>query len=472
MAGKKVIVLEYFVECAVRSAQRVAQFTGKPPDTITSGCASPDLMLREMTRGYGLVQVIKHPASYHAQKKYYDEILTIWYNLSKKEKSVKKRTTVLCTGKFFLQEEVARAICKTGDTLLRLEYTSIHDIVEYEQRIQKIVLRENPSSFFSINMLGIDSSGIISEYTLRHGIPVVVWFVDDPRPIVQSKLDYITRNMVAFCWERSYIDELIKAGFHSVHYLPLATDPEIFKKSKEAQTRDVAFVGSSMAGDFRTSLRSKFLWNTTIEAVVVNVALQLMSTPLLDIDRAVSDEFTSQGSVPPFTDQRNRTWLRSYIIHTAGMLKRQRMIQSVQKKMKVAIYGDQKGWREICGTDSVCSPEIDYRTKCAGIYRSTKVNLNTTSCQMLTAVNQRVFDVPACGGFLLTDYQSDLDELFQKDELAVYRTLEELNELILYYLSNDSAREKLAAKASVRILREHTYETRYKKLQSILKMSI
>ena len=37
------------------------------------------------------------------------------------------------------------------------------------------------------------------------------------------------------------------------------------------------------------------------------------------------------------------------------------------------------------------------------LYNACKINFNATSLQMKEAVNQRVFDVPACGAFLLTD---------------------------------------------------------------------
>ena len=60
-------------------------------------------------------------------------------------------------------------------------------------------------------------------------------------------------------------------------------------------------------------------------------------------------------------------------------------------------------------------PDVDYRSEIAQWYRRIKINLNITSCQMPTALNQRVFDVPACGGFILNDNQTDLKELFSPD---------------------------------------------------------
>ena len=80
---------------------------------------------------------------------------------------------------------------------------------------------------------------------------------------------------------------------------------------------------------------------------------------------------------------------------------------------------------------------------------------------MKEAVNQRVFDVPACGAFILTDYQKGLDELFDVGkEMIVYRDKDEIPVLVKYYLDNPEKREAVAKKGAERVLKEHTYKHR------------
>ncbi len=84
---------------------------------------------------------------------------------------------------------------------------------------------------------------------------------------------------------------------------------------------------------------------------------------------------------------------------------------------------------------------------------------------MNKAVNQRVFDVPACGAFLLTDHQESLGELFDiGKEVIVFDCPEDIPDLLRYYLKNPDKREKIALQGRERVLKEHTYQHRLKSI--------
>jgi len=84
---------------------------------------------------------------------------------------------------------------------------------------------------------------------------------------------------------------------------------------------------------------------------------------------------------------------------------------------------------------------------------------------MRNAVNQRVFDVPAAGKFLLTDYKSQLEALMDVGkEVVCYREKEEIPELARFYLTHDSLREKIAQRGRKRVLADHTYTRRVAEL--------
>jgi len=73
-----------------------------------------------------------------------------------------------------------------------------------------------------------------------------------------------------------------------------------------------------------------------------------------------------------------------------------------------------------------------YSDEIAKIYQTSKININVTKLMLESTVNQRVFDVPACGGFLLTDYRTDLETLFELDrEMICYRGLEDLEKKVV-----------------------------------------
>jgi len=75
--------------------------------------------------------------------------------------------------------------------------------------------------------------------------------------------------------------------------------------------------------------------------------------------------------------------------------------------------------------------------------------------------NQRVFDVPASGTFLLTEYEKGLEELYNiGEEVETFRTTEELKDKVAYYLNNEAARERIARKGYERVMRLGTWEHR------------
>jgi spore maturation protein CgeB len=79
---------------------------------------------------------------------------------------------------------------------------------------------------------------------------------------------------------------------------------------------------------------------------------------------------------------------------------------------------------------------------------------------MPSAVNQRVFDIPLCERFVISDCQSDLLELFPKNALCTAASPEEYADLAKFYLKNSEAKEEIIKNAREHILKEHLYVNR------------
>ncbi|MCK5074896.1 MAG: glycosyltransferase family 1 protein, partial [Calditrichia bacterium] len=68
----------------------------------------------------------------------------------------------------------------------------------------------------------------------------------------------------------------------------------------------------------------------------------------------------------------------------------------------------------------------------------------------------RVFDVPAAGGFVLTDWKESLTDLFDvENELATFKSIEEMNDKISFYYNNPDLRKKIMGNARERVINEH-----------------
>ena len=73
-------------------------------------------------------------------------------------------------------------------------------------------------------------------------------------------------------------------------------------------------------------------------------------------------------------------------------------------------------------------------------------------------IKGRDFEVPGCGGFLITGRTSEIERYYEPDrEIVIADTMGELIEQCRHYLANDAQRQAIADAALARTLREHTY---------------
>ncbi|MBM3229792.1 glycosyltransferase [Candidatus Parvarchaeota archaeon] len=103
--------------------------------------------------------------------------------------------------------------------------------------------------------------------------------------------------------------------------------------------------------------------------------------------------------------------------------------------------------------------------KMVEIFNRSKINLNFNFITGGTQMNARLFEVTACGGFVLTPDNYDLPRYFEAGkEVVCYESPSDLVEKIRYYLSHEAEREKIAEAGYRRTLAEHSYEKRFEKI--------
>ena len=84
-------------------------------------------------------------------------------------------------------------------------------------------------------------------------------------------------------------------------------------------------------------------------------------------------------------------------------------------------------------------------------------------------IKGRNFEIPAMGGFLLTQDAEDLYNYYEPDkEIAVFKDFNELTEKIKYYLDHENERIAIAKAGHERTIKDHTWENRFKNIFSII----
>lgn len=314
------------------------------------------------------------------------------------------------------------------------------------------LLEFKPDFVLSINCSGMDEQGLFARFFADLQLPYVTWFVDDPRTILMDRTVYASEYAMALTWDASYEEYLRGLQFGVVQTMPLAVDPALFN-ADPPDSWDIppSFVGNSMA-DFAAR---EWAWLAERPALAGAIHEAFDAGRITRQCFADGIEALLGRAVAAALDPDERRHAEMYcFIEGTRRLRWELMTRLVPEG--VIIRGDD-AWRELGGA---CGPYVNYSQELPHYYRRCAINLNITSIQMPTTVNQRVFDCPAAGGFLITDAQPALLDLFAEDEVLIYRTPDECIDLLRFYRSRPEQRTEFIRKARRRILQEHTYAHR------------
>ncbi|MBI4620100.1 MAG: glycosyltransferase [Desulfobacterales bacterium] len=371
---------------------------------------------------------------------------------------------------YFLTHEVEKTIKRLGHRVLKVPIRKGEDGEVTITRLMERIIEFKPDFFLTINHLGFDEAGELASFFKTIEMPAASWYVDSPNIIVKAFNKNVSPYVSVFLWDKGYIEDMEAMGFAEVAYLPLATDEDIFRPIKlrpsdiKRYGADVGFVGNSMVDSVVEKLKKV---PEELHPFLERMAELLSSSrmPFDELLKTIDEGYLEKiKSLIP----RLRLFLEAAILWRATLLYRLSCIETL-KDFNPCIHGD-KDWKKLLGNGYRLGHSLNYYRELPVFYNACKVNFNATSLQMEQAVNQRVFDVPACGGFLLTDHQGAIEELFDVGkEVVTYKDKDEIPELVRFYLDNPDARKAIAVKGRDRVLKEHTYKHRLNAVIQVMK---
>ncbi|WP_461208787.1 CgeB family protein [Desulfocurvus sp. DL9XJH121] len=381
------------------------------------------------------------------------------------------------TSDYFLLGELVRASERLGAPHFFLNIGSKETgRAEFVEQLLAAVVEFKPDFIFTINHLGVDREGVLVDLMERLKLPLASWFVDNPHLILYLYNRLVSPWTALFTWDADNVDSLRTMGFEHVRYLPLATDVSRFKPMPPGRA----------GGAWRS--RVSFVGNSMIYKVGQRMKAGRFPRPLLLTYREVAAGFgaSDDRSVSAYLrrehpdlaahfdalgDNERRLAFETMITWEATRQYRHKCVAGTLG-FSPLIAGDW-GWRRTFPDEGGAwrwHKELSYYDELPLFYPQAKVNFNCTSQQMKGAVNQRVFDVPACGAFVLTDHRVQMENLLEPGaEVAFYKDPADVPEMIKRYLDDPEARERIARAARRRILAEHTYEHRLETLFKAMK---
>ncbi len=324
-----------------------------------------------------------------------------------------------------------------------------------------------------------DFSESISYACMKTGIPYVSWVYDTPQKELYTDYALYPCNYI-FVFDKVQWQRMKEIGIKNVYFMPLAIHGEKIKlelrMSPKKYVCDVAFVGQlyrvsnteaviaaapeQIKGEINDCISQCFMqWNDDIRmhgSMSEKCAVFFDSVEKIPVEQRypyITKEFYYEAAV-----------LSRMIAHR----ERVQALNMLAEKYDVRFYTFDKNTDELNHKVKVC-PGIKHDGGISCVYRDAKINLNITLHCIDTGACQRIFDVMAAGGFMLSNYQKELEELFVPGkEIVMYHDEEEMLQLVEYYLTHEQEREEIARNGQRKVLAYHDFHSRLEKIMEIV----
>ncbi|WP_241160146.1 glycosyltransferase [Desulfovibrio sp. ZJ369] len=326
-----------------------------------------------------------------------------------------------------------------------------------------------PVLLLSVNLRGLDPDGRLFYFCRALGVPVALWFVDNPWHLLSALRQPWWREAALFVTDAGFIPGLKAAGARRVFHLPLAVAPHMWQDVPEQDGEKAAGIGCGpplFVGRSAFPERERFFAAARVPAALMAEAEALLCQP------------NGAGPMPDvhwWLQKLHVTLWPGHSVRCAGLgAERCALVNRVRwlragAPAGLRVVGD-NGWQGLLpGLELL--PPVDYYTVLPRLYAAAAAVLNVTSLLLPQSLSQRHFDVWAAGGLLLSDPTPGL-EIFP-EELTRPMTLrgpEELLPRLAELRAHPARAHALRAAWRAHLLAGHGYEHRVARICELLEI--
>lgn len=353
--------------------------------------------------------------------------------------------------------------------------TQLFESVDYDQKYLKTLSDKlNKTKYdyvFTVNFIPI-----VSRVCNVYKIPYVCWTVDNPCFQLYSETIKNPYNRI-FMFDYSQYSTFYSLNPNCIYYMPLACDYETWNsfqltgQDHKTYDCDISFIGST----YEEKCKYNALDNLTdyIKGYVDGlIQAQLNVYGYNFIEESLTDAFCKAfkecaGWYPLGEDYQENTKAiiaDTYIGYKCTEQERILTLKNISEHFHLDLYtlSDTSHFPK-----ANCRGGADSNTMMPKIIKCSKINLNMTNRPIKTGLPLRIFDIMGAGGFLLTNYQAELPEIFEiGTDLVAYESQEDLLNKIAYYLEHEEERIQIAKNGQKKVKEHHSYRI---KLQEITK---
>lgn len=369
------------------------------------------------------------------------------------------------------EDAVIRGLKELGHTVYEVILEVENKSPSGQEILDAVVMgmeKSNADIIFSINYYPA-----LSEIARVYKLLYYSWIVDAPVLELYSKTIKNRCNRV-FIFDSELYREISVYNPYNIFYLPLAADCDFYQNAirnaslsdVEKYTHNITFVGSLYTEkcpyDKVKNLSPKIsgylhgIMKAQEKIYGYYFVEELLSDELVDEFVKNYDGYYLAGEEDLLT--KKRTLAQFYIGNKITAMERVDTFKYLSEKFEVDIYtaSDTKEIPKLKNHGTIMT-----HTKMPIVFNKSTINLNPTSKPIRSGIPLRIFDLLACEGFVLCNYQSDLlNEFLPGEELDIYSSIEELEEKIRYYLSHTDVCREIAHNGYEKVSKRHTYPLR------------
>ena len=339
-------------------------------------------------------------------------------------------------------------------------------IPSLEEELKKKIQQEAYDYIVSFNYYPV-----IAEVCHQSGIGYISWVYDSPLVALYSYTMIYDTNYI-FLFDFAMYKELKEIGLPRVFYMPLASNtwksPFVSQISRvQYPHMPVSFVGS-LYNEKKNDLYKKLegisdYTKGYLDAMILAqkniygmdiIKGNLPADILMELQRVVPYGIENTEGVE--TDA--YIYEEYFLKRKVTALERIEVIQRLSDKQEVYLFSGKKP-EELPNIHYMGM--TNYYTEMPEVFRQSDINLNITLKSIGTGIPERVLDIMGVGGFVLMNYQSEMEEYFHAGEhYDYYVDMGDMEEKVDFYLRHPEIRHKMAQEGEKIIGRIFTYDYR------------
>ena len=349
---------------------------------------------------------------------------------------------------------------------------SYDEDADFSKRLANILSGTSYDFMFTINYFGV-----ISDVCEQFAVPYVSWSCDSPLISMYHESVFNQCNYI-FLFDKSSYLYFKSIGIKHIWHLPLAVDTGridyVLESAKDQKLyqNEISFVGSLYERNTYDRLIPTLppylqgYFDCALEA-----QMNVSGGNLLE--RLLTDEICDQLHQYYKLEKTERSFSNLKLIFATTVLgfkaakeQRTRSLLMLAKKHSTSIYTN-SNTHDLLRVNYRGS--VDYFSEMPKVFHESKINLNFTIPNIQSGIPLRVWDILGAGGFLLTNYQPELELYFDiGKDLVIFEDIQELEQKASYYLEHDEERRQIAENGYHKVKKCHSYQQRIQEMMSLM----